>query len=88
MTNDSPQRTCLGCGKADDQTALLRMVIRDGELEASRSAKGRGGYLHERQECWELFLRRKSLYRAFRAEVGRPAKERLISNLRERRREE
>jgi len=58
------------------------MVIQNGELEVSRLAEGRGGYLHKTENCWDLFLRRKSVARAFRAEVGKPAKERLISNLR------
>ncbi|MGH7769373.1 MAG: YlxR family protein [Candidatus Binatia bacterium] len=85
MINKWPQRTCLGCGKGDDQTALLRIVIQSGELEVSRLAEGRGGYLHKTETCWDLFLRRKSVVRAFHAEVGRPAKERLIASLRARR---
>jgi len=64
----------------------LRIVIREnGELEINRSANGRGGYLHAEQACEDLFLRRKSVYRAFHAEVARPAKERLVLALRERR---
>jgi predicted RNA-binding protein YlxR (DUF448 family) len=82
MPSKQPQRTCLGCGKKDDQTALLRMVMQNGELELSRLARGRGGYLHKAGTCWDLFLRRKSVARAFRAEAGRPAKERLIVSLR------
>jgi predicted RNA-binding protein YlxR (DUF448 family) len=87
MTNKHPQRTCLGCGKKDGQTALLRVVIQNGDLEVSRLAQGRGGYLHKEETCWDLFLRKKSVVRAFRSEVGRPAKERLISSLRARCRE-
>jgi predicted RNA-binding protein YlxR (DUF448 family) len=83
MTNRKPQRTCLGCGKPDDQTKLLRIIIQEnGELEINRMGKGRGGYLHGAQACWDSFLRRKSVYRAFHAEVGKPAKERLIVGLR------
>ncbi len=86
MRNKHLQRTCLGCGKVDDQAALLRIVIQEnGELEVNRMGEGRGGYLHRAEACWDLFLRKKSVYRAFHAEVGRPAKERLILNLRERR---
>jgi predicted RNA-binding protein YlxR (DUF448 family) len=84
MTNREPQRSCLGCGKTDDQTKLLRIVIQEnGELEINRLEKGRGGYLHRAEACWELFLRRKSVFRAFRVEVGKPAKERLIVSLRD-----
>ena len=81
-----PRRTCLGCGKPDDQTALLRIVVRDsGELEVDRRGEGRGGYLHGAEACWDAFLRKKSVYRAFHMEVGRSAKERLIHCLRQRR---
>ena len=75
----SPRRTCLGCGARDDQSALLRLVLQGtGELRIDRKGEGRGGYLHEQERCWEAFLRRKSLSRAFRAEVGRVARERLV----------
>jgi predicted RNA-binding protein YlxR (DUF448 family) len=85
MTSSRPRRSCLGCGKTDDQGALLRLVIQEnGNLEVSRLAKGRGGYLHAQEACWDLFLRRKSVSRAFRAEVAKAAKERLIVGLRAR----
>ena len=78
-----PQRTCLGCNAADGQEALLRIVIQEGgELKVDRLGTGRGGYLHPAASCWESFLRRKSLYRAFRHEVTRPAKEKLAQALR------
>ncbi|HEY2990081.1 MAG TPA: YlxR family protein [Candidatus Binatia bacterium] len=83
MTSKRPQRTCLGCGKVDDQAALLRIALgENGDLEVKRLAKGRGGYLHKQATCWDLFLRKKSVYRAFHAEVARPAKERLVVSLR------
>lgn len=79
----NPQRTCLGCNAADGQSALLRIVIEDsGELKVDRLGTGRGGYLHQMESCWESFLRRKSLYRAFRQEVTRPVKEKLVLALR------
>jgi len=77
------QRSCLGCNAADGQSALLRIVIQEsGELKVDRLGIGRGGYLHPAESCWESFLRRKSLYRAFRQEVTRPAKEKLVLALR------
>jgi predicted RNA-binding protein YlxR (DUF448 family) len=86
MTSRRPQRTCLGCGKRDEQAELLRIIIQEnGALEVNRLGDGRGGYLHGAEACWDLFLRKKSVYRAFHAEVGRPAKEQLILNLRARR---
>jgi len=67
----------------DDQAALLRIALgENGELEVKRLGNGRGGYLHKEATCWDLFLRKKSVYRAFHAEVARPAKERLVVSLR------
>lgn len=78
-----PQRTCLGCGARNEQSALLRIVERAGELCVDRLAEGRGAYLHRREECWGAFVRKKSLYRALRVEVGREAKQRLVQALRD-----
>jgi predicted RNA-binding protein YlxR (DUF448 family) len=84
--NSASRRTCLGCGETDEQSALLRIAIReDGELEINRWGKGRGGYLHAAETCWDLFLRKKSIYRAFHKEFDRAVKERLVLVLRERR---
>jgi predicted RNA-binding protein YlxR (DUF448 family) len=84
--NNRPQRTCVGCGRTDDQATLLRIVVReDGELEVNRLGKGRGGYLHAADNCWDLFLKKKSLYRAFHKEIDRAGRQRLVSALQERR---
>jgi len=84
--NSGPRRTCLGCGRTDDQAVLLRIALReDGEPEIDRLGKGRGGYLHAAEACWELFLRKKSVYRAFHKDIDRAARERLVLTLRERR---
>lgn len=80
----SPQRTCLGCGARDDQSALLRLALQGtGELSIDRRGEGRGGYVHKQEGCWEAFLRKKSISRAFRVEIGRAVRERLVLVLRE-----
>lgn len=62
----------------------MRLVVLPGDrLERVERGAGRGGYLHAREKCWEAFLRRRSLNRAFRVEVGRQSKERLVLALRE-----
>jgi len=43
---------------------------------------GRGGYLHNSEDCWRAFLKRKSLYRAFRRELPRKDREDLLVKLR------
>jgi hypothetical protein len=79
-----PVRTCLGCGVADPQSALLRFV-RDGggalRLDVQRRAGGRGGYLHRRPECWARFTRRKGPVRSLRAVIDRPARAALVAQL-------
>jgi predicted RNA-binding protein YlxR (DUF448 family) len=79
-----PQRTCLGCGDRDDQKTLIRITIAaDGELITDPRGYGRGGYLHHRHDCWHLFVRRKNTHRAFRVNISREAKQKLIQVLSE-----
>ncbi|MDP2601967.1 MAG: YlxR family protein [Deltaproteobacteria bacterium] len=76
------QRTCLGCNGRDEQGGLIRFrVTEQGDLQIDKKGAGRGGYLHQRAECWQGFLKRKSLYRTFHVEIDRGAKERLVREL-------
>jgi predicted RNA-binding protein YlxR (DUF448 family) len=52
-------------------------------LNIARHGQGRGGYLHAAEACWQAFLKRKSVYRAFHIEVSKAAKEELVRALRE-----
>jgi predicted RNA-binding protein YlxR (DUF448 family) len=80
-----PRRTCLGCGVQDDKNQLIRLRAGDqGELIVDDSGAGRGGYLHRVRECWEKFVRRKSVYRAFHMEIGKSVKAKLVEALKER----
>jgi uncharacterized protein len=77
-----PQRTCLGCAGRDDQKNLIRIIIGEGgNLAVDPRGSGRGGYLHRRHDCWQAFLRRKNTHRAFRVNLGKDAKQRLIGLL-------
>jgi predicted RNA-binding protein YlxR (DUF448 family) len=68
-----------------EQSKLVRVVInREGELKIQREDGGRGGYLHVAPDCWQGFLKRKSHYRAFRADIHKEAKEKLVRELFER----
>jgi predicted RNA-binding protein YlxR (DUF448 family) len=78
-------RTCLGCGLRAEQNRLIRLrVCDDGRLRADENRTGRGGYLHQAQECWGKFVRRKSVYRAFHTEIARDIKEALVQELKNR----
>jgi uncharacterized protein len=80
-----PRRTCLGCGARDDKTRLIRLRAgAQGDLIADDCGAGRGGYLHRARSCWEKFVKRKSVYRAFHVEIGKTAKDSLVEVLKER----
>lgn len=86
--DERPQRTCLGCGGRDDQENLIRISIGpDGELITDKKRYGRGGYLHYRHDCWQAFIGRKNTHRAFRVNISKEAKEKLIQVLNEEYRE-
>ena len=86
--NHRPERTCLGSGVRDNKGNFLRLVVTtSGELIVDQMGAGRGGYLHEKGTCWEAFLGKKKLYRAFHLEIGREARGKLIQGLRDRCRE-
>jgi uncharacterized protein len=79
-----PIRTCMGCGVTAPQLGLLRVVrTPDGalQLDATRRASGRGGYLHRSPECWHRFAGRKGALRSLRATVDRPARAALVAEL-------
>jgi uncharacterized protein len=79
-----PQRTCLGCARRDDQKKLIRIILGEGSnLAVDPRGSGRGGYLHRRHDCWQAFLRRKNTHRAFRVNLDKDAKQRLIQLLKD-----
>lgn len=70
-----PVRTCIGCRGADSRSALLRVVLGQGEhgpavvLDPERRRPGRGAWLHPAGSCLDLALRRKAFGRALRSGV-------------------
>ena len=74
----------MGCGARDEAAGMIRLaVIEQGQLELNRQS-GRGGYLHRVENCWKMFINRKSHFRAFRTEISRAAKENLVQRLKAR----
>jgi len=73
----------LGCGARERKSLLVRLIVNAaGQLEIAAHGQ-RGGYLHRREQCWSGFVNRKSHFRAFRVEVGKPAKEKLLGELKD-----
>ncbi|MBN9150095.1 MAG: YlxR family protein [Micrococcales bacterium] len=64
-----PVRTCLGCRKRDGASTLVRVIARDGEVVADRSAAlpGRGAWVHPTRTCIESAIQRKAFGRALKA---------------------
>ena len=77
-----PTRTCVGCGLRDDASALVRLVVGNGEVafDLAGGAFGRGAHLHARPAC--IAKAPRGLARAFRGEARVDAAElgrRLVS---------
>lgn len=66
-----PTRTCVGCRRSDDQTAMWRIAASGESPVLSRTAPGRGAWLHA--GCGALALRRRAIPRALRMPTIDPA---------------
>src|SRR5699024_12373209 len=72
-----PERPCIGCRRVAARTHLVRLVREpapDGaaprvRVDPTRSAPGRGAWLHPDSSCLDLALRRGGFPRAFRGVV-------------------
>jgi predicted RNA-binding protein YlxR (DUF448 family) len=53
-----PQRTCVGCREVLPKRSLIRIVRSQQGIQVDPTGKlaGRGAYLHDRPECWEIGL--------------------------------
>ena len=75
-----PQRTCAGCRTTSAKREFARIVrTPEGAVEVDPTGKrnGRGAYLCERGECWEVALKKDRLARALRATISPEEREAL-----------
>jgi predicted RNA-binding protein YlxR (DUF448 family) len=73
--------------KQDLQSAMVRIAARDGSLVADLGAAraGRGGYLHPRAECLELFVKSKvKEFRSLRRPIARDARLAIVESIKDR----
>lgn len=76
-----PQRTCLACRQVKPKRELIRLVrISNGSVEADTNGKkaGRGAYLCQAGECWEVGLKGGRLEHALRTVLTQDNRDQLI----------
>lgn len=63
-----PVRTCIGCRQRASRSSLLRVVAREGRVEADALARlpGRGAWVHATLDCVEAASQRRAWARALR----------------------
>jgi len=73
-----PVRTCIGCRRAFDKRALVRLVAVEGTLvvDPGKRAPGRGAYICPERSCVDkAHSARGAFSRAFRKNVATPGPE-------------
>ncbi|MDF8263299.1 YlxR family protein [Luteipulveratus flavus] len=70
------RRTCVGCRRRDDRSALLRVVARAAQEpdtatvavvpDVEERRPGRGAWIHPTADCFEQAVRRRAFGRALR----------------------
>ena len=76
-----PHRTCVACGKISPKQELMRLVcIAGGSVGVDVSGKkvGRGAYLCQSPECWEIGLKGSRLERSLRVSLNQHNREQLV----------
>ena len=78
-----PQRTCVACRQVKTKRELIRLVrIANGRVEVDTSGKkaGRGAYLCQTPECWEIGLKSGRLEYALQTTLTQENREQLIGH--------
>jgi predicted RNA-binding protein YlxR (DUF448 family) len=70
--DSTPERTCVGCGKRNPASSLVRLVLNEAEstvvVDAKGGSFGRGAHVHANKACIEGAAK-KGLPRAFKREM-------------------
>ncbi|WP_426998809.1 YlxR family protein [Pseudarthrobacter sp. N5] len=83
-SENRPQRTCIGCRKKGPRSELLRLVAEGSGSSAvlvdeRRRMAGRGAWLHPRESCLTLAVKRRAFGRALTGATGTADVERRIT---------
>ncbi|MFC1898874.1 RNase P modulator RnpM [Chloroflexota bacterium] len=76
----APRRTCIACREVKDKSEMIRLVrFTDGEvrIDLSGKLKGRGAYLCQTKECWEIGLKNNNLERTLKTSIKQENREQL-----------
>jgi len=80
MKRVGPIRTCLGCGRREMKSHLLRLTTGADGAVIPDQRQGRGGYLHPRRDCVNVFTSaRTKSFRSLRVVLSREARTRYAA---------
>jgi predicted RNA-binding protein YlxR (DUF448 family) len=82
--NHKPRRTCMGCREVDFQQAMVRLAAlpQGVVIDVPGKLGGRGGYLHPRRRCLELFVKAKvNRFNSLRRSLDRSERVNLVNML-------
>lgn len=85
MKGNNLERVCIACGEMKPKAELLRFVkTAEGILpDETGKLQGRGAYICNDPNCFQLAIRKKSFKKAFRGEDSEKAYETLRSMIHE-----
>lgn len=72
-TRPVPQRTCIGCNATTNKRELVRVVRQPGGgvvADPTGKKPGRGAYVHQQPECWNLALKKGRLERSLKTKLS------------------
>ncbi len=67
-----PLRKCIGCNEMKEKSALIRIVRnKEGVMNVDTNGKlpGRGAYICNRVECFDMAVKAKRLERSFKTKI-------------------
>ena len=80
---EGPTRTCVGCGRRDRQSAMLRLrADAEGHIAAATTVRtGRSAYVHAAADCVRGVARSKVLAKSLRRTIAKETRTALAASL-------